>query len=256
MKNTALTILVSITLILVCILLVTSFLGNNNTLPIVSTNTPAIEDDTITIYGQGKVSLRPDVAYITLGIENMDMSPKTAHDINAEKMDNVINALQDAGIAPEDIQTSRYNMHQEYDYINGESILKGYRVTNTIIIVVRDIEKSSDIIDIAFTSGSNVFQGIEFNILDRHEAYLKAMDLALERAKQKAEAFASKYGKSIVGVKEITEDHLSYSSYYQPQGNLMAYQSLSIARDRHTDNISTGELQVVAKVNVVYKLGN
>lgn len=255
MKTTPLTILVSITLALVCVLLVLNFLGDNTSLP---SNSSQIADseDTIKVYGQGKVSLRPDVAYITLGIENIEMNPKKAHDNNAEQMDKIINALKEAGVAPKDIQTSRYNINQEYDHNNGTRQLRGYRVTNTIIIVVRDIDKCSNIIDIAFSSGSNVFQGIEFNILDRHDAYMKAMDLAIERAEQKAKAFALKCGKSIVGIKEITEDKLSYSSYYNPQGNLMAYQALSMARDRHTDNISTGELQVVAKINVVYELGN
>jgi uncharacterized protein YggE len=134
--------------------------------------------------------------------------------------------------------------------------LKGYKVTNTITIKVKEIEKSSDMIDVAFNAGGNIFQGISFDILDRQEAYLKAMDLALERAKQKADAFAKKTGKTVIDVKEINEDYVSSGYRHQPMSNFIQGQGMSAKFSASTGSISAGELQIVAKVNVTYKLGN
>ncbi len=133
MENKKITILLIVTLVMVAVLLVFNFVGfaDFGKTTAVSANAAA-GDDVIAVYGQGKISIKPDVAYITFGVENLDIDPQQAQDYNAAQMDKVITALAGKGIQDADIQTTQYNVYQEYDYTNNERNVIGYRVTNTV----------------------------------------------------------------------------------------------------------------------------
>jgi len=62
----------------------------------------------ITVVGVGKVSVRPDVATVAVGVE---IKASTVSEAKAEvdaRMATVVAALQELGIAEEDIQTSQF----------------------------------------------------------------------------------------------------------------------------------------------------
>lgn len=85
------------------------------------------------------------------------------------------------------------------------------------------------------------------------------MDLALERAKQKAEKFALKSGRKAGDIIDITEQASGLNRSYSPSSN---YLVLSYAREEIIGQgqasmsapISTGQMEINAAVNVVYEL--
>ena len=102
----------------------------------------------------------------------------------------------------------------------------------------------------------HIFQGISFDVLARQQTYLDALNLAIERAKQKADAIALKSGRSVGKVLEISEDGSSSSTYttsYTNYQSLSSYEALSYARDRSAA-ISEGQVEISASVNIIYKL--
>ena len=118
------------------------------------------------------------------------------------------------------------------------------------------MERVSEIIDTALNAGANVFNGIDFSVIDRQQAYLDAMDLALERARDKAQIYAQKEGREISRVLSIDEGPApSISrSYTQSSSNYLA---LSYARDASgalEGSIATGQVEITATVTVVYAL--
>jgi hypothetical protein len=253
MNNKALTILISITLTLVCALLVINLIGWPGAKSD-GAGVAADREDVVAVYGQGRVSMEPDVAYLTCGYENMDMDPKTAQDENAENMKEIIGAIKDAGIEEYHIQTTQYNVNQEYDYNGGQKKILGYRVTNMVNIKITDVDKASGIINTVINAGANVFYGISFDLVERQQAYLDAMDMALERAKEKAEVYASKEGRKISGVLEINEGTAPTATYRQQTSNYLA---LSYARDASAaveGAISSGQVEITATVTVVYAM--
>jgi uncharacterized protein YggE len=76
------------------------------------------------IIGKGKVSAKPDIAVVILGVETKNKSLKIAQEENSIKASKLINALLKAGIDSKDIQTLGYNMEEEYDYIQGKQVIK------------------------------------------------------------------------------------------------------------------------------------
>jgi len=64
----------------------------------------------ITVVGEGKVSVAPDVAEANVGVEVLAPTAEEATEEAKERMTAIMAALQKAGIAEKDIQTSNYSI--------------------------------------------------------------------------------------------------------------------------------------------------
>ncbi len=70
----------------------------------------------------------------------------------------MIDAIVAAGVAPEDVQTSDLSVQPQYDASGGPFIggnVTGYRATNSVRIVVRDLDKASSVLDAGIAAGGN-----------------------------------------------------------------------------------------------------
>jgi uncharacterized protein YggE len=65
----------------------------------------------ITSQGEGTVRAAPDMVAITIGVETRNESASAAARENAQLMNQTVNALLDAGIKREDIQTTQYSIN-------------------------------------------------------------------------------------------------------------------------------------------------
>ena len=79
-------------------------------------------ENVIVVYGEGKVNIKPDIAYINVGVETLDKDAKKAQDINKTTMTKVIDKLKSMGIDEKDIKTIRYSVDQEIDYVDGRGM--------------------------------------------------------------------------------------------------------------------------------------
>src|SRR3954452_14561158 len=61
---------------------------------------------TVSVGGEGRVSVKPDLAYISFGVESTSANLTAAQDDNATRMAAVIAAVKAAGVADPDVQTS------------------------------------------------------------------------------------------------------------------------------------------------------
>ena len=69
------------------------------------------------VTGEGKVSVTPDIAKITLGIQEEGTSLKTVQDSVNKKSKTLTDALKKLGIAEKDIKTTSYSVYPQYDYM-------------------------------------------------------------------------------------------------------------------------------------------
>ena len=94
----------------------------------------------------GEVTRVPDLANISAGVVTRASTAAAALKENAEKMDRVITALKQAGIADRDIQTSSINLNAEYRYPQNQAPqLTGYTASNQVTIRFRDIAASGKV---------------------------------------------------------------------------------------------------------------
>ena len=146
------------------------------------------------------------MAQINLGVQQEAETARQALDENNRAMRSVIEALEAAGIADKDLQTSGFHIQPRYFHPKPRSSgpqeppkIIGYLVSNQLTIRVRDLDKLGEIIDRTVTLGVNSGGGVQF--LNEHpeealsEARTKAVADAIAKAKTLVEAAGVKLGR-------------------------------------------------------------
>jgi len=145
----------------------------------------------VDVVATGEVTRVPDIVRINAGVVTQAPTAVEAIRQNAARMARVRAALERAGIAPRDIQTSNISLHPDYRYAeNQPPQLTGYRATNQVNVRFREIAESGRILDALVAEGANQINGPSLEI-DRPEAALdEARTAALANARARAELYA------------------------------------------------------------------
>jgi len=203
--------------------------------------------------GQGKVSATPDIAVLTLGVEVQQKTVAEAQKQAASDMADRMNVIKGKGVADKDIQTQNYNISRvtKWDSDRNEQILLGYKVTNTIVIKIRKLDDTGTIIDaVAGAAGDNIrINGIGFSIDDPSEYYKQAREKAIDDAMEKAKQIASSSGIKLGKVLYINE-----STPYVPSP-VISFSKMEAADTAvPTTPISSGELDITVNIQMVYDI--
>jgi len=205
----------------------------------------------ITVSGEGKATGQPDIALLSLGISTLRPTVAEARDEAASTMEKVIDAVKGNGVAEKDIQTTQYSIYPEYDYsIVASQKLLGYRITNTVIIKVRDIDKTSDVLDSATAAGGDLtqVQDITFTIDEPDALRDEAREDAVKDAKARAQRLADTAGVKLGDPISITEG--SVSSPVPMRDALLG----GAAEADTATPIQPGELDINLTVQVVFAI--
>lgn len=146
----------------------------------------------MTLTGQGQVTLDPDVAVIRLGVQTTGNDLAEIQSQNAQISQSVLDALQRMGIR--DIKTFQYTIDKNYDYVNGTQIDRGYTLRNILEIKTGDMEFIGDIIDTAVNAGANIVDLISFEVANPEIYYQQALNLAVMNAIEKARSISRNLG--------------------------------------------------------------
>jgi uncharacterized protein len=162
----------------------------------------------VIVSGEGSVNVAPDLAQIQGGVTTRGKTAKEATDANSKLMAAIIAAVSSAGVAPNDIQTSRFSVQPVYvsSQPNTEAKLTGFAVSNSVTVTIRQIAMVSDVLDRLITAGATNVGGVEFLHADPAKALDQAREAAIADAKRKAELYAHAAGLTLGGVAWVTED--------------------------------------------------
>ncbi|MBM7581705.1 uncharacterized protein YggE [Caldicoprobacter guelmensis] len=222
--------------------------------PVVNVTNPEnvyVKENIITVSGTDKVSVKPDVAYINVGVETFMKDPKAAQQENAKIMEKIINKLKAMGVEEKDIQTSNYHVYPQYNYVGNKNVLEGYRVNNTVRVTVRDVQKVGDILSNVHEEGANYSYGVYFGILDQEAAYRDALKKAIDQAKARAELIAQQSGAKLKKLVAVYEGSASVQPYYR---DYVRMEGIEKAGADWSVPISEGEIEVAATVTLVYTI--
>ena len=157
-------------------------------------NTISSQQNTgIWVTGEGEVTIVPDVSILSLGVEAQAAAVTEAQQQAAEAMDAIMGVLDDYGIAEKDIKTQYYSIQPVRKWDDGQEILIGYRVTNTVAVKVRNIEDTGSIIDAAVAAGGDYTRvnSISFTVDEPEAYYEEAREKAMADAEAKAKQLAN-----------------------------------------------------------------
>ncbi len=144
---------------------------------------------TITVTGNGKVTVVPDVARITLGVTINRPNVKDARSAAASTMNAIIGAIKGLGVADADIQTVGLNLYPQYTNSSPNKIV-GYSISEQVQVTVRDLDKAGDVVDQATAKGATDVNGISFELADPAKAMNDARAAAVTAATTSAQAMA------------------------------------------------------------------
>jgi uncharacterized protein YggE len=204
---------------------------------------------TITVPGQGRVSVRPDLAELRVGISLTEETVPAARTAGAVALRAVLSRLRSLGIRDQDIQTSIVSMTPAYDYSsdrNGPRLI-GYALTNSVSVTVRDLDRVGDVIDGALTSGATTLDNVAFRVADPSPAQREARERAVADARARAETLAASAGVRLGGVVAIVEGGAEPPFQPYPAMRAMA------ARDESTP-IEAGTNEISVAVTVTFSI--
>jgi uncharacterized protein YggE len=161
------------------------------------------EGDGITVTGIGRVETVPDEAEFSLGVTTKAATARGALSANAEQMREVIAALKAVGVAKRDTQTRDVNVGPDYD---GDAHPDDdYVASNTVSVLVRELDRAGAVLDAAARAGANNVYGPSLTRSNRESLEAKALKDAVANARARAKALAGAAGVELGRVTAIDE---------------------------------------------------
>ncbi len=176
-------------------------IGAVSAAPLGEQMTEQLNSQVVVVQGEATIMVQPDIAKINLSVLTKNADSKAAQSENKRIMNDVLKALEEAGVAKDDMTTSHYNIYQSYDDsmypAKDEKRARVYRVSNGITIKTTKIDEVGKLIDVATAAGANEIDGINFESSKAEEYYQEALQKAMASAKQKANTITSTFGKTV-----------------------------------------------------------
>ncbi|HEV8666297.1 MAG TPA: SIMPL domain-containing protein [Candidatus Paceibacterota bacterium] len=227
--------------------------------------------NTISVSGHGESLGVPDIATFTFSVVSDKTTVADAQADATAKANAITDYLTSAGVSKNDIQTSNYSIEPQYDYQTqvcpqaavtsgaasapvycggGNQVLKGYEVSQSTTIKVRDTSKAGDLLAGVGSKGATQVSGLTFTFDNPDSIQTDARNKAIADAKTKADALAKQLGVTLVRVTSFNEN--TGGTGPRP----MVYSMASGAADTKAvaPEISTGQNDVTDDVTITYEI--
>ncbi len=212
----------------------------------------ATTTNTVSFSGEGKVLAKPDVAVIDFSIITEAATSKAAQDANSEKSNKVTDFLKEQKIEDKDIKTISYNIYPQYEYprYGGVPKIKGYQVSQTIEVKVRDLGSVSSILDGVVTAGANQVGNLNFKIDDPEKLKAEARAEAIADAKKKAGELKDQVGIKLGKIVNFSEGVMGYP--------VPMYESSMLGKGGGVGgggpSVPSGENEITVDVTITYQI--
>lgn len=163
----------------------------------------------ITVSGEAKKIQKNQIASFTAGVEAVNDKKEVAVKEVNDKVAALITAVKNFGITATDIKTQNASTYQSEEtyWDNGvQKSRKGqWRIANSIEIVLRDVDKASQLTDLLNASGATNVYGPNFQMDDTNKVDAELFTKAMDNAREKAEAMAKASGRKLGKVMSVSE---------------------------------------------------
>ncbi|MDP2855573.1 MAG: SIMPL domain-containing protein [bacterium] len=162
----------------------------------------------ITVSGQGKIYVKPDVAIVNLGVKTTGATVADITKTNTNQMNAIIDAVKKLGVDEKDIQTTNYNLTPNYNYTEKQGrIFEGYVLEQNIQVKIRDFTKIGDILSQATSKGANLAGDLQFTIDNPEQFRQQARAKAIAQAKANAKNLSKESGVSLGKLINVNEGY-------------------------------------------------
>jgi uncharacterized protein len=208
---------------------------------------------TMFVTGSATTLVKPDKVTLSLGVGTTNPKAKAALAANSELMNKIISALKIAGVKDNETSTSSFTItpNRDYSIDKNQGKLIGFTVSNSIQIDSKNVNNTSEWIDIAVSSGANNVNSVYFSLSDKKldDIRKELVNDAIDNAKEKADIAASALGLKIIGIRTVSIDQ---ATPFFPGPTPYGVASLKNEASTPSTPILTGEQQISQNVNIVF----
>lgn len=213
----------------------------------------------ITVTGKGEAISIPDIATFSFTITENAKTVKEAQDKIAEKMNKALKSVKDEGVAEKDIKTISYSINPRYEYeysictsyaCPGKNVQKGYDVSQSIEVKVRDLEKAGKIFDSIGDAGITNVNGLTFEIDNIDKIKAQAREEAIKNAKEEAKKIAEELDVKLV---KITGYYDMNNESYPMYAREAMSSDIGIMKASAT-TIPKGEQIIKSSISITYEI--
>lgn len=198
-------------------------------------------DAQVNLTGTGTVTVKPDMAYVTLSVVTENANAAEATKANTASITTLCAAVEAAGIKKDDIKTAGFSVSPKYVYPkDGDAKITGYTVHNSLSVTVHDMKILGSLLDKAVVNGASRIAGVRYDVKEKKALYDQARKNALADAKVKAELYATAGEFKLGGIKSITEDRVYDDDGTRSEG---MYTTRGAAAARLDVPVAPGELK-------------
>ena len=201
MRSSLLTYIGFVVVTLLALFIVQSL---NIAYPVTITTKAAPQD--LAVVGEGKVTVVPDTATVTVGIvvNNAKTVDETQEKINVIN-NQIIDSMGKLGIAKTDIKTSNYSINPDYSYTNGSNQITGYSGNANLTVTVKNTNTLPQVITGATEAGANQVGDPQYTVDSPEKFREEARNKAIANAKEEAQKLAQSLGIRLGKVTNIVE---------------------------------------------------
>jgi len=196
---------------------------------------------TVHASGEGRISVAPDIARVTIGVDAQDQSLARANADATTRMGKVMGTLEKAGVAAKDVRTIRYAVDVQRSFEKSTTgVVIGYRVVNQVLVTV------GGLLDQVVAAGANDVGGLSLEKEDISAERGRALERAMSDARARASVLAKAAGGSLGEALQVNE------------GGPMPIRPIGVMNIRAASvsevPVSPGELEIFATVDVAFAI--
>ncbi len=182
-----------------------------------------LPSSTITVLGTAESREKTRVATFTAGVSSISDSKDEALNSVNKKVDEIIKTVSDFGIERNDIKTENLNIYQQEETYWEEGRQKTrpgqWRVSSDISIVLREVNKASQLSTLLAKTGATNIYGPSFSLDNIKDIEQSLLGAAIDDAKFKAQKIADATGKKLGRIVSVNENvHSAAYPKIMPQG--------------------------------------
>lgn len=227
----------------------------------------AYPERTISVTGTAEVQAVPDIAVFTFEITEEADSVEEAQNMVSEKIDAVMEILDNEGIDEKDIKTTNYSANPQYDwlppvdcnreYCGNVQTLRNYRVSQTTQVKVRASSEAGDLVGKIGNQNVTYISGLSFTIDDTDILEEEALGLAIEAGREKAESRAKALGMKLGKVIDFYEmgDGGYYPEPYFGGAHDSALEMKAVMNEAAIEpQFAAGESTISKSINLIFEI--
>lgn len=229
---------------------ISSVLGKSA--PVYADNSDSSQQNTISVTGTGEISVKPDMAYLSLGVQTTAATAKDAQSQNAAAIQKLTNLLKGTWkIDAADIQTSQFYVQPNYSYNDkdGQKI-NGYIALHTLKVTYKNLDSIGQLLDDAASAGANQITDITFTVENPDQYQEQVIAKAMANAGLKAGAIAKAASRQLGTVLSVVQNDGTIAPVFTKNMTLASASSADAA----STAVEPGEITVNTSLSVQYAM--